>query len=271
VAAIECEPNIERLLQKLDYCGQQQCDLVCLWEYVWYQNDEEVEKYRQRNEQWLRQIAEKAAKHKMYIVIAGELHRGFNEAILYDRQGKELGRYTKIIQTTPKESKYYRVGDRVGIFDLDFGRVCVKICADVYAPLLDLAAGLHQVDLMLHPTQDAGPYGEFIRLRDGHRAVDHGYFLLRATSPCGPSDHRAYLLDPWGMVLGASQHLTNNPPVIVRLQLDNRPRYFEWPEDLRAKGPYPDGYQQKRQPVAKGDLRAVLLQHRRPELYRPKP
>jgi len=271
VAAIECEPNIDRLLEKLDHCGQQHCDLVCLWEYVWYQNDQEVEKYRQRNEQWLRQIAEKAGKYKMYIVIAGELHRGFNEAILYDRQGKELGRYTKIIQTTPKESKYYQAGDRVGIFDLDFGRICVKICADVYAPLLDLTAGLHQVDLMLHPTQDAGPYGEFIRWRDGHRAVDHGYFLLRATSPCGPSDHRAYILDPWGMVLAASQHLTNNEPVIVNLQLDNRPKYFEWPEQLRAKGPYPDGYQQKQWPVAKGDLRSVLLQHRRPELYRPKP
>jgi len=73
------------------------------------------------------------------------------------------------------------------------------------------------------------------------------------------------------MVLAASQHLTNNEPVIVNLQLDNRPKYFEWPEQLRAKGPYPDGYQQKQWPVAKGDLRSVLLQHRRPELYRPKP
>jgi predicted amidohydrolase len=270
VAVIECEPDIPRLLGKLDHCGRQKCDLVCLWEYVWYHNDEEVEIHRQRNETWLRQISEKAAHYRMYVVIAGELHRGFNEAILFDREGKELGRYTKIIQTTPKESKYYQAGDRVGIFDLDFGRVCVKICADVYAPLLDLVAGLHQVDLMLHPTQDAGPYGEFIRWRDGHRAVDHGYFLLRATSPCGPSDHRAYILDPWGMVLAASQHLTNNPPIMVDLQLDNRPQYFEWPEDLRVKGPYPDGYQQRRRPVAKGDLRAVLLQCRRPELYRPK-
>lgn len=271
VAVIECEPNIDRLIEKLDRCGQQRCDLVCLWEYVWYQNDEDVERYRPRNEGWLRQIAQAAARHKMYIVLAGELHRGFNEAIVYDRQGKELGRYTKIIQTTPKDSKYYQAGDRVGIFDLDFGRIAVKICADVYAPLLDATAGLHQVDLMLHPTQDAGPYGEFIRLRDAHRALDHGYFLLRATSPCGESDHRAYIMDPWGMVLGASQHQTNNEPVIVTLQLDNRPKYYEWPEQLRAKGPYPDGYQQKQSPVAQGDLRSTLLPCRRPELYGPQP
>jgi len=62
------------------------------------------------------------------VVIAGELERGFNESIVYDREGREVGRYTKIAQTTSRESKYYRAGDRVGVFDLDFGRICSKIC-----------------------------------------------------------------------------------------------------------------------------------------------
>lgn len=268
VAVIECEPNIDRLIEKLDHCGQQRCDLACLWEYVWYQNDAEVEKHRERNRQWLARLGEAAGRNKMYVVIAGELERGFNESVLFDRQGKEIGRYTKIIQTTPKESKYYQAGERVGVFDLDFGRVCTKICADVYAPEIDRVAALHQVDLMLHHTQDAGPFAGHTRLRDYHRAVDDGYFLLRATSPVGQSDHRAFVMDPWGMVLGASQLHTANEPVIVTLQLDNRPKYFEWPEALRKAGPYPDGYQQGRRPEPKGDLRAVVLRQRRPDLYR---
>jgi hypothetical protein len=73
------------------------------------------------------------------------------------------------------------------------------------------------------------------------------------------------------MVLGASQFRANNEPVVVTLQLDNRPKYYEWPEEMRKAGPYPDPYKLGKRPVAKGDLRAVVLAQRRPELYRPRP
>jgi len=270
-AVIECEPNIDRLIAKLDACGKLGCDIVCLWEYVWYRTDEEVEKFRERNRARLARIADAARRHRMYVVIAGELERGFNEAILYDRQGREIGRYTKINQTTAKTSRFYQAGQWVGIFDLDFGRICTKICADVYAHEIDRVAALHQVDLVLLPTQDAGPFTEHTRLREAHRCVDNGYFLLRAAGQSAQTDHRAYIMDPWGVVLASSQFHTSNEPVVVALQLDNRPKYYEWRAEVRKKGPYPDLYKRGKRPVAKGDLRAVLLKCRRPELYKPRP
>jgi hypothetical protein len=70
-------------------------------------------------------------------------------------------------------------------------------------------------------------------------------------------------------------------PLVATLQLDNRPKYCEWPDAVRTAGPYPDPYKRgldekalsnmysaRPRPVAKGDLRAVLLSQRRPELYR---
>ena len=78
-------------------------------------------------------------------------------------------------------------------------------------------------------------------------------------------------MDPWGIQLAASQYRTNNEPLIVTLQLDNRPKYYEWPEEVRENGPYPDPYKTGKRPQAKGDLRAVVLSQRRPELYRPRP
>ena len=110
-----------------------------------------------------------------------------------------MGRYTKIAQTTSQDSKYYRAGDRVGVFDLDFGRVVTKICLDVSQHEIDRVAALHQVDLMLLSTQDAGPYSESILLRDNHRAMDNGYYLLRAAGGGAESDHR-----PISSTLGAS-------------------------------------------------------------------
>ncbi len=266
-AAIEYEGNIDRLIAKLDACGQSGCDIACLWEYVWYRSDAEVVEFQNRNRASLSRVAEAAKRNKMYVVIAGELERGFNEAILYDRQGREIGRYTKINQTTSKESKYYQAGEQVGVFDLDFGRICTKICADVYAHEIDRIAGLHQVDLMLHHTQDAGPFTEHTRLREAHRCVDNGYFLVRAASRTGQRDHRTYIMDPWGMAIARSQFGADNPPVIATVQLDNRPKYYEWPEEVRKTGPYPDPYKRKLRPVAKGDLRAVINAQRRPRLY----
>ncbi|MBT3379064.1 MAG: carbon-nitrogen hydrolase family protein [Lentisphaerae bacterium] len=280
-AAIECDTNLDRLDAKLDECGASGCDIACLWEYVWYRKDEEVERYRQRNQKRLARIAAAAKRNKMYVVIAGELERGFNESILYDRQGEEIGRYTKINQTTSRDSKYFRAGQKVGVFDLDFGRICTKICADVGAHEIDRVAGLHQVDLLLLHTQDAGPYSEAIRSRDGHRCMDNGYFLLRAAGGGVETDHRTYIMDPWGMVLAGSQRGVANSPVISTIDLDSRPKYYEWPpEHSRAKNPVkhgiPEAEQKKRmygrlnRPVARGELRAVVLKQRRPELYRPK-
>ena len=271
VAAIECEGDFDRLIRKLDDCGRLGCDVACLWEYVWYYSDEEVEKLKQRNRDRLARIAEAARRNKMYVVIGGELERGFNESILFDRQGKEIGRYTKMNQTTSKESKYYQAGQKVGVFDLDFGRICTKICADVYSHQIDRVAALNQVDIMLHHTQDAGPFTEHTRLREAHRCLDDGYFFLRAASKTRQRDHRTYITDPWGMRLGASQFGVDNEPVVVALQLDNRPKYYEWPEEIRRAGPYPDPYKSGKHPVAKGDLRAIVLQERRPELYGPRP
>ena len=279
-AAIECDTNLDRLNAKLDACGKQDCDIVCLWEYVWYRSDEEVEKCRERNHERLARISEAAKRNDMVVVIAGELENGFNESIVYDRQGQEMGRYTKIAQTTSKESKYYCAGDKVGIFDLDFGRICTKICLDVSQHEIDRVAALHQVDLMLLSTQDGGPYSEAIRLRDNHRCIDNGYYLLRAAGGGAESDHRTYIMDPWGMVLGASQRRVDNPPIVTTIDLNSRPRYYEWPAEVRKDGTDPDPvkrgiplenrmkmYGQFNRPEAKGDLRAVLLKCRRPELY----
>jgi hypothetical protein len=171
----------------------------------------------------------------------------------------------------------------VGVFDLDFGRICTKICLDVSRHEIDRVAALHQVDLLLLHTQDAGPFSEHIRLRDNHRCIDNGYYLLRAAGGGAECDHRTYIMDPWGMVLAASQHRVNNPPVVATIDLDNRPQYYDWPEEVRKGGTYPDPvkrgiaaanrvkmYGRFNRPVAKGDLRAVILQCRRPELYKPR-
>lgn len=48
--------------------------------------------------------------------------------------------------------------EKFGIFGLDLGRICTKMCADVYSHEIDRIAALYHVDLMVHHTHDAGPF-----------------------------------------------------------------------------------------------------------------
>lgn len=43
-------------------------------------------------------------------------------------------------------------------------------------------------------------------------------------------------MDPGGMVLAGSRLGVHNRPLMVDIDLDNRPRYHEWPEEIR-RGP----------------------------------
>ncbi len=274
--------TLEKTLLALDAAGQAGADLACLPQECVYQGAEPIPGPTADA------IAAKAAKYKMYVV--GNLRERDGEKIyitsfLCDRKGKIVGKYRKSHRLPYEEGPgpTFTLGDDLPVFATDFGRICTKICLDVAGREIDQVAGLNQVDLVLLHTQDAGPFNESIRMRDYHRALDNGYFLLRAAGGCSETSHRTFIMDPWGTILGATQFRTNNEPVMVTLQLDNRPKYYEWPEEVRRAGPYPEPvkrgipaesrmkmYGRYNRPVAKGDLRAVVLGQRRPELYKPK-
>ena len=119
----------------------------------------------------------------------------------------------------------------------------------------------------------AAPGGRDAPSHPGRRAIHRAYPAATTTAasttdtiisapPADSSqtDHRTYIMDPWGMILGASQFHANNEPVVVAVQLDNRPKYYEWPEELRRAAPTPILTSWKH-PVVKGDLRTIVLQH----------
>lgn len=141
VTAIENHVGIEDLLQKLDQAGQLGSDLVCTYEFVWIsgpnklpQDIERVAKQTAAAQENLRRIAAKAREWKMYVVVAGVVDRlERNEAICYDRNGEEVGRYHKLIQTHDEQI----VGTGTPVLETDFGRIGVKICADNALPEID--------------------------------------------------------------------------------------------------------------------------------------
>jgi predicted amidohydrolase len=104
VTAIENHVGIDDLIEKLDAAGRIGSDIVCTYEFVWIRGgpDEQVRQQTQQAQENLRRIREKAKQHGMYVLVGGVVDRlERNEAILYDRQGNEAGRYFKIVPPTP--------------------------------------------------------------------------------------------------------------------------------------------------------------------------
>jgi predicted amidohydrolase len=186
-----------------------------------------------------------------------------NEAILYGRDGKEVGRYFKIAQTHPEQI----CGTETPIFETDFGRLGVRICADNWMTELDRCYGIKGADIMFDLTQDWGPDAIYRNLRNVSRCMDNLFFRVEDTHTTSEVQHRSTIIDPTGVAVAQSEYLAGGLVSAV-VDLDHgRPRRYsrEWREN--KPGGYLPEYQDTQMPKEYNDLREVLLAARRPELY----
>ncbi|NLC56083.1 MAG: carbon-nitrogen hydrolase family protein, partial [Armatimonadetes bacterium] len=266
VTAIEAHLGIEELLKALDEAGRIGSDIACTYELVWIAgpDKDQIARDTEVAKRNLARVAEKAKQYGMYVLIAGVVDRiERNEAILFGRDGQEVGRYFKIAKTHDEMIP----GDDTPVFETDFGRVAARICADEWMVELDRCYGIKGVDILFTPTQSWGPDALFRDQRDLSRAMDAGFFLVEVTHPSSEVRHRSLIADPTGVVVARSEYRT---PRIVSavIDLDNdRPLRYIRDYQPHTPGGYLPEYQPDRMPAAANDLRETILRQRRPELY----
>jgi predicted amidohydrolase len=226
---------------------------------------EQIARGTQTAQKNLQRVAEKARQHGMYVLIAGVVDRiERNEAVLFDRQGQDVWRYYKIAKTHEEQLP----GEAAPVYDTDFGRIGVRICADEWMVELDRCYAIQGADLLFTPTQSWGPDALFRDLRDISRAMDGLYYLVECTHPSTEARHRSLIVDPAGVVIARSEY--RRPSLVSAvLDLDRRPQRY-----LREYDPYqPHGYlpqyQPTQMPKSRDDLRETILAARRPDLYQP--
>jgi predicted amidohydrolase len=123
-------------------------------------------------------LAEKARAYRCY-VCAGVLERDgplvFNAAVLYDRQGRLVGKQRKVYPYLPEEPLGTSPGDTFDVFKTDFGTVGIMICYDSWWPESARLLALKGAELILFP--NAG-YEEKILPA---RAIDNNVAIAAAT------------------------------------------------------------------------------------------
>jgi predicted amidohydrolase len=266
LTAIEAHLVIEELLARLDEAGRMGTDIACTYELVWMggSDPKQIAADTVTAKKNLLRVAEKARQHRMYVLIAGVVDRiERNEAILFGRDGREVGRYFKIAKTHDQMIP----GDAAPILETDFGRIGVRICADEWMMELDRCYAVQGADIVFTPTQSWGPDALFRDLRDISRTMDGLYYLVECTHPSTEAMHRSLIVDPAGAVIARSEY--RKPSLLTAvIDLDaGRPLRYLRSYDPYKPGGYLPEYQPDRMPRSADDLRQTVLQCRRPSLY----
>ena len=114
-------------------------------------------------------MSQLAAKHSMYIgasIYVTDKNDGkkYNRGVLYDRQGKLCGIYDKIHPYSPEANlQGITPGVRTDIFETDFGKVGMIICADSWFTDVTQLFALKGAEVILFPV--AGYFRSIIHAR----------------------------------------------------------------------------------------------------------
>ena len=266
VTALGALSDFDSLLAALDEAGRLGSDIACSYEYGWItgQPPEAIASKTAIAKARNARVAAKARQWNMYVILAGIVDRlERNEAILYGRDGREVGRYFKMSKTHPEMIP----GTNAPVFETDFGRVAVRICADEEFVELDRCYALQGVDILFTPTQSWGPDALSRDLRDLSRAMDGGFFLVEPTSPSTEHRHRSLVVEPTGTIVASNEYRKRgSASAVLDLNNDRPLRYTRNYTPYKPTGYLPQ-FQPNQLPTAVNDLRATVLRQRRPELY----
>lgn len=198
-----------------------------------------------------------AKEHHMYI-FGGSIpiahgDRIDNACFVFDRDGKEIGRYNKCHlfdidvegAVSSKESSYVVPGDHPLVVDTEFGKIGVLICYDIRFPNMFLKLARMGAEMIVLPAafhiETGKAHWDFLTRA---RAVDTQVFMAAVGCATDPEASfvtygHSRVVDPWGKVLCEMGHEEGIEVVEIETE-----RVAEIRQQLQA------------------------LRHQRPELYK---
>jgi predicted amidohydrolase len=260
---LEPARNVERALASMDELrgGPEQFDLVCLPELFTFRalhtvEPGQIQRYAEAPDSGLTErLAEHARALQTYLVAGSTLRRSddgqvYNESLVFDRGGCVVATYRKThLFDAPghAESDHVAPGDRLVVFDSDFGRVGVVICYELRFPEVARTLALAGANVLAVPNSwpvdginlGAGQLRTLLRgtaLQNLCYVVHaNQYGHVAGLDLCG----RSCVVDPKGEIVGQASDRDGHA-VVARLDLS-------FVEEIRKV--------------------RTTFSHRRPELY----
>jgi predicted amidohydrolase len=213
------EKNISLMGKLLDEAGAAGCGIVCLGEGWPTCNTDIGMKKNEVNTiggSASKMMAEKAKKYNMYVVSGLYNWVGdtlYNVAVLYDRQGKIQGTYTKV-QLPDSETEAGAVpGNSFPVFTTDFGKIGILICYDNFYPEVARNLALNGAEILFNPIWgDIRGTGDDVEKTIARsRAIDNGVYFVNSIY-----DGTSVIINPAGEILQE----TNKQGTLITATID---------------------------------------------------
>ncbi len=172
-------------------------------------------------------------------------HENRNVTFLLDRQGREVGRYAKAHLPPGEAARGVVPGDALPVFELDFARVGVLVCYDLYFPEAARGMALAGAEVLFHPTRIMNaPSEKAFEALCLARAVENVcWFAASSFAPPPPFEYgtwqaRSFVADPYGAILAEVGREPGVALAAIDLDLrERRPEGYLWEEFRRSRRP----------------------------------
>lgn len=212
----------------------------------------------------LEKVSARAKMHNMYIIFPVAEMRDdglYNTAIIFGRDGAQVGRYDKTHISQAEYNLYpsIKAGNNLPTFDLDFGRIGIMTCYDCYFPEVAVVYSLKGADVLFYPRWQSGPSEISFEIQMRDRAIDHAVVLVTSSFGVEPDVAwkpgyllgRSCVVGRDGTILADAGHAVGLASAVVEF---DKPRLIECLDECMGEG-------------LVRDLRELILHDRRPELY----
>ncbi|MEK7400150.1 MAG: carbon-nitrogen hydrolase family protein [Candidatus Poribacteria bacterium] len=157
-------------------------------------------------------LADIAKKYRMYIIASIIEKRDdllYNTSFLLDRDGKLVGKYSKVHLTEGEIFAGITPGHEIPIFDCDFGKIGITICYDNKFSDIHRVMALKGAEIIVSSSEGDGREGGFIHNTVAEaRAINNSVWVVaagRSSQNIGQSGHwvsrGTFIISPEGYVL----------------------------------------------------------------------
>lgn len=124
-------------------------------------------------------IARKFGMYVIFPVIEQRAGKRYNTSLIIDRKGAVVGRYDKA-HLTPgeKDNCGLTPGDDLPVFDLDFGKIGIVTCYEIYFQEMARILALKGAEIIFFPHQIAEPGEVFWETLVKARAADNCVYMV---------------------------------------------------------------------------------------------
>jgi len=189
-------------------------------------------------------LGKAGAKRSCYLVLCLPFEDQ-NVTFILDRRGRQAGRYAKVHLPPSEAARGWRPGESLPVFELDFGKVGVLVCYDLYFPEQARALALGGAEVLLHPTRIMNAPSEraFEALCLARAAENVCWFVSASFCPPPPFEYgswqaRSFVADPVGTILAEVGREPGVAAATVDLDFrQRRPEGYLWEEFRRLRRP----------------------------------